>query len=175
MIDETHGEEIYAREIKEYHLWRSRHHSAGWNMVGTVPAEYSNDPVTNTLKPKTGGNWVSYANKITFTDSPADGIWYYAVTSQEHSGLESDELSEVILVDVTGARIFTARIVQPQGQRRFWTVPPVAPGDFRASRGLVAGHCCLSWVEPRDSTEPARSKLPTMPATCANCCGGSGD
>src|SRR3989344_5038715 len=89
-IDEINGEELYAREIKEYHIWRSTNQSSGWDIVGTVTAEYGNDPATNTLKPRVNSNWVSATNKISLIDNPSDGIYFYALTSEEHSGLEAD-------------------------------------------------------------------------------------
>ncbi|MEK7212307.1 MAG: hypothetical protein AAB686_01360, partial [Patescibacteria group bacterium] len=39
-IDEVNGEVLYAREIKQYHVWRSASSTMGWDTVGTVAAEY---------------------------------------------------------------------------------------------------------------------------------------
>ena len=58
-VDSVNGEVLYAREIKQYHVWRSSAGTRGWSPVGTVAAESGNDPVTNTLKPRVNGDWVS--------------------------------------------------------------------------------------------------------------------
>lgn len=150
LIDETNGEVLYAREIKEYQVWRSASSSSGWDIAGTVSAVYGNDPVTNTLKPRANGDWVSAANKITFSDNPEDGVWYYAITSTEHSGLESDELSEVLQVTVSGGAVISSGIVQAQGQTGFWTISPTVPSNFTYNSTGVAGHYQLSWTEPVD-------------------------
>jgi hypothetical protein len=150
-IDEVNGEELYAREIKEYQVWRSTSPTSGWDIAGTVAAEYDNDAVTNTLKPRANGDWVSGTNKITFDDNPGDGTWYYAVTSTEHSGLESDELSEVIRVTISGGEVTSSQIVQAQGQKDFYNTAPTAPFDFTATQTSTAGHYELSWTEPGDA------------------------
>ena len=150
-IDEVNGEVLYAREIKEYQVWRSTSPTSGWDIAGTVAADYDNDSVTNTLKPLANGDWVSGTNKITFDDNPGDGVWYYAVTSTEHSGLESDELSEVIRVTISGGEVTSSQIVQAQGQKGFYNTAPAAPFDFTASQTSTAGHYELSWSEPGEA------------------------
>ena len=150
-IDEINGEELYAREIKEYHIWRSTNQSSGWDIVGTVTAEYGNDPATNTLKPRVNSNWVSATNKISLIDNPSDGIYYYALTSEEHSGLESDELSEILRVDISGGVITSQQIVQSKGQKDFWRNAPASVINFNYSATGIAGHYRLNWIEPSDS------------------------
>lgn len=150
-IDEVNGETLYAREIEQYQFWRSNSPTGGWQTVGSVEAEYANDPVTNTLKPVAGGNWVSANNKITFQDTANDGVWYYAVTSREHSGLESDELSEVVEVTVSGGNVASSQIVQAQGQKDFWTEAPTAPSSLTVVQQSEAGHYQLNWTEPNGS------------------------
>jgi len=149
-IDEVNGEVLYAREINRYHLWRSSSPDGGWSTVGTVAAEYDNDPVTNTLKPRANGDWVGPSNKITFADHPGDGVWYYAMTSEEHSGLESDELSEVIRVTVSGGQVIDSQVVQAKGQRDFWRTAPLAPANLTAVAQPTPGHYRLAWNEPVD-------------------------
>ena len=150
-IDEENGEVLYAREIKRYHIWRAVAAAGPWQEVGAgIDAEYGNDPVTNTLKPRANNAWVSPSNKISFTDSPGDGTWYYALTSEEHSGLESDELSEILRVVVSGTSV-SAQVVQAKGQKNFWTTAPARPGGFSVVRQSTAGHYRLTWSEPSDS------------------------
>jgi len=150
----TNGEELFAREIKQYHLWRSTVATGGWNEVGTgIPAFYNNDPQTNTLKPVPAPNtfsWVSAGNKIRVTDAPGTGTWYYAFTAEEWSGLESRELSEIIEVVMNGNSVSSSRIVQAKGQTHFWTTLPHAPG-LTISPGQGAGQFRLSWTELGDS------------------------
>ena len=150
-IDEVNGEVLYAREIKRYHVWRAAGATGPWQEVGAgIDAEYGNDPVTNTLKPRANNAWVSPSNKISFTDSPGDGTWYYALTSEEHSGLESDELSEILRVVVSGTSV-SAQVIQPKGQKNFWTIAPARPGGFSVDRQSIAGHYRLAWSEPSES------------------------
>ena len=149
-IDEVNGEVLYAREIKEYHIWRSKNPTSGWDIIGTINAEYGNDPITNTLKSKAKGNWVSNTNKIVFVDNPQDGTWYYAITSDEHSGLESDELSQIINVIIVDHKIVSTQIVREKGQKLFWTTAPPAPRHFQVTKGNTPGHYWLRWIEPLD-------------------------
>ncbi|MFC2174137.1 hypothetical protein ACFLU6_16195, partial [Acidobacteriota bacterium] len=149
------GESLYAREIKRYHIWRSVSGTDGWMEIGSVDAEYSatysEDPDRFMLHPVVSGSAVGPGNKISFTDSPGDGIHYYAVTSQEHSGLESDELSEVLQVTVSGGRLIDQAVFQLQGQRNYWTTPPPAPLSFTCNALPEPGHYRLTWSEPNDS------------------------
>lgn len=147
-IDELSGEVLYAREIKEYHVWRSTSATEGWSLLGTVSATYANDLTTNTLKPTTGGGWVRPTNRIIFNDEPGNGTFYYAITSMEHSLLESDELSEILEVTVSAGSVVAASIVQPKGQRWFWTASPSAPRNLSVQSGSASGHYHLRWTEP---------------------------
>ena len=150
-IDEVNGEVLYAREIKRYHIWRASSTGGPWQEVGAgVDAEYGNDSQTNTLKPRANGSWVEPSNKISYSDSPGGGTWYYALTSEEHSGLESDELSEILRVIVSGTSV-SAQVVQAKGQKNFWTTAPARPGGFSVVRESIAGHYRLAWSEPSDS------------------------
>ena len=62
-------------------------------------------------------SWVETSDGYSVVKDQADGVWYYALTSQEHSGLESDELSEVIEVTISGGEVTSTQIVQAKGQR----------------------------------------------------------
>lgn len=149
-IDEVNGETLYAREIEQYQIWRSDSPTNGWTTVGSVAAEYDNDLTTNTLRPVVNGDWVSAANKLSFADAPGDGTWYYAITSREHSGLESDELSAVLEVTVESGVVTSSQIVQEQGQTDFWTQAPSAPGGLNVQAQSVAGHNLLTWNATAD-------------------------
>ena len=149
------GEPLYARELKRYHIWRSPNGSSDWREVGAVEAKYDykyrEDPDMFMLHPvDDNGYKISASNKIFFTDSPGDGTYFYAITSEEHSGLESDELSEILRVSVSGSSV-TSQIVHPKGQRNFWKKPPSAPLNLSVVKQSTPGHYLLNWVEPNDS------------------------
>lgn len=150
-IDEDSGETLYAREIKSYTVWRSANGTSGWSIVGTVAAEYDNDSDTNTLKPVYDASFVSAENPILFEDDPGDGTHYYAITSREHSGLESRELSEIIEVTVSSDAVTATSIDAPQGQEDFWTTAPDQPTGFTVTEEATAGHYTLDWTEPAGS------------------------
>jgi len=147
-IDEDNGEVLYAREIKQYNLWRAPALEGPWDIVQTAPAEYANDDRTNTLKPRFNGNWVSDTNKIGVTDAPGPGVWFYALTSQEHSNLESQELSDILQVTIQGNSVNTS-MAQPKGRKGFWTTKPRTPA-LSVIPGSVAGHFTLHWAETSD-------------------------
>jgi hypothetical protein len=148
------GEPIYARELKTYHVWRSPSGVDRWQEVGSVEAQYSaqyaEDQNMFMLHPIVNGRKVSSSNKVSFNDQPGSGTFYYAVTCQEHSGLESQVLSEVLRVTVSGGAITDATVVQQKGQKDFWRVTPPAPtpSTFRIAAGTAYQ---MSWTEPRNS------------------------
>ena len=107
--------------------------------------------MTNTLRPAVGGTAVGAGNKILFTDAPSDDTYYYAITSREHSGLESDELSEVIEVTVTSGDVSASQIAEVQGQQSFWTTAPTVPSGLNVVQEAEAGHYTLDWTEPVDA------------------------
>ncbi len=127
------GEPLYAREIKQYHVWRAASQNGPWQEVGTTNAQYSytyaEDSTMFMLHPIANGLKVSSSNKINFTDNPGSGTFYYALTSEEHSGLESDELSEILRVTISGTRV-SSQVVQAKGQKTFWTNVPSPPLNF---------------------------------------------
>ena len=86
-----------------------------------------------------------------FTDNPGNGTWYYALTSEEHSGLESDQLSEVLRVTVSGGVVTASQVVQIKGQKDFWRTAPTAPTNFVVTAEATAGHYRLNWNEPADA------------------------
>jgi len=123
----------YAREIVQYHVWRSSGQNGPWEEIGRVDAEYDVD---------------DYFGLMQSTDNLffniVEGAYYYAVTSEEYSGLESDMLSEIIEVTVNG-NFVSGQVVQPQGQRNFWTQSPAPVVDFQPNGQT------LKWIEPSDN------------------------
>lgn len=148
------GEPLYAREIKKYHIWRSSSQTGPWQEVGSTNADYSDTYAEDSnmfmLHPVVSGLKVSPTNKISFTDNPSDGTFYYAITSEEHSGLESDKLSEIIRITKSSSNI-SSQIVASQGQNNFWRRLPQMPTAFSYTAQATAGHYRLNWTEPQDS------------------------
>ncbi len=148
------GEPLFAREIKRYHIWRSANFGFGWQEIGSLEAEYSSfyseDVSMLMLHPVFGGVKVSSSNKISYMDSVADGVWYYALTSEEHSGLESDELSEILQVTVNGSDI-VSQVTAAKGQKNFWKNIPANPSNVTYTLQTTPGQYLIIWTEPQDS------------------------
>jgi hypothetical protein len=154
------GEPLYAREIRIYRVWRAASQSGAdrWQEIGTVDALYNytynsaEDPNNELmmLHPvDASGFRISPTNKIYFKDNAGDGTFYYAITSEEYSGLESDELSEILQVTRVGTSI-SSQVVASKGIKNFWTTSPAEPGNFNYSL-IAVGQYRLSWAEPADS------------------------
>lgn len=148
------GEPLYAREVRRYHVWRSANGLDGWQEVGQTNAEYAvtyaDDADLYMLHPEVSGSPVAGDNPIVFTARPGDGGFYYAVTAEEHSGLESRRLSEVLLIVVANDQVTAQQVAAPAGINGFWTVPPAAPSGFSVTAQAPAGHYLLTWTEPAD-------------------------
>ncbi len=139
--NETTDPPPYAREIRRYHIWRATSQNGPWNEIGYVNASYYVDDYYGL---------VPNLSALYFRDIPQDGTYYYGLTSEEHSGLESHELSEIVEATLSGTSL-TTRIVQPRGQTNFWTQAPSSPSDFSYTPTGTPGHYLLSWKEPHDS------------------------
>jgi hypothetical protein len=148
------GETIYAREVKAYHILRSTNLGGGWIEVGSVEAQYdytyAEDADLFMLHPIVDGFKVDQSNKLYFIDHPSNGTYYYAITTEEHSGIESRQLSEIIQVEVSGGSVISASIAAIQGQKDFWRKAPSAPSSFNFESNGPAGHYLLTWEEPDD-------------------------
>ena len=139
--NETTDPAPYAREIKRYHIWRSSSQSGPWQELGSINAIYHVDNYYGL---------VHDTNNLQFTDNTGDGTFYYTLTSEEQSGLESDSLSEILQVTVSGGAITSQQIVQPKGQKNFWTTSPQSPYNFQFNGTTTPGQYRLSWAEPSD-------------------------
>ena len=118
-----------AREIKGYHVWVSDNGVDGWTELTTtaVSTEYYD---------------IAQANGTTK---------YYAVTSEEHSRLESRKLSEIRKVTLGSIGNLTDSQYAPEGKTGFWTTLPYAPSNFTVEKQSTAGQYLLRWLEPNDS------------------------
>ena len=108
------------REIEKFRLWRSADKST-WVIVDTVNASLF------TMYNYATGAWVG-GDSWTITDTPGDGTWYYAVTAQEWSGLESRTYSNIFAITVasgsgTGAQD-TAYSATPGADANFYSTAP---------------------------------------------------
>ncbi len=131
----------HAREIKRYNIWRSNNQNGDWQQVGNVGVNYNID---------TKYGPVQTSESLNFSDNIDNGVYYYAITSEEHSGLESSELSEIIKVTVSNNNV-VSEIVESQGQKQFWVTPPAGPSNFKYSSTGISGHNRLDWNEPGDT------------------------
>jgi hypothetical protein len=124
------------REIKYYHVWTSEDNTT-WTELTT-----------------TG---VVFATKLYDVAQSNSSTRYYAVTSEEHSRLESHILSNTwkVTLDAEGAITTSAEEsaypANPGGSDPFWTTEPLAPGSFTAEATETPGHYQLSWSEPSNS------------------------
>ncbi|HTY60836.1 MAG TPA: hypothetical protein VMG30_01130 [Acidobacteriota bacterium] len=116
-----------AREIKGYHVWRSDTGDSDWSEITPTVS------LAAFFKDATVKNGQTY---------------YYAVTSEEHSRLESRELSEILKCSLDPTGLLTSVIVQPRGFKNFWKTPPPSPLNLTIESSRVAGHYKLTWREP---------------------------
>lgn len=141
------------REIKEFRLWRSTNGTT-WAPVKTFTHDiwthydfsdgtYDGDPNDD--------NWI-------VTDTPGNGTFYYAVTSVEHSGLESRTLSNVYSVtipDGIGSQSATYP-ADPKGASSFFTTAPDNPVDpaytYKKSPATADGQYTVEWTAPTNKT-----------------------
>jgi hypothetical protein len=130
-----------AREIKTFHVWRAKAATGPWEEAGAAPVSYEHDAARAVRVPK----------GLEFVDHPGDGAWCYALTSEEYSGLESRELSEVLKVDVAGGKLATSAVAAKEGQTGFWKTAPTAPGKFKVEKAETPGQYLLTWEEPKDA------------------------
>lgn len=117
-----------SRETKGYHVYRS---------AGTDAAfvELTDDALEGT----------------TYTDNSVSSgqTYYYGVTAEEFSGLESDELSNIMKVDVTQSGV-SASLHRAQGLEGWDTTPPAQVSGF-AMQQIAPGQYRLYWQAPPDN------------------------
>ncbi|UCF79678.1 MAG: hypothetical protein JSW03_05410 [Candidatus Eiseniibacteriota bacterium] len=122
------GAHDVSREVKGYHVYRSVDSDNNFSEIspGLVTSQEYLD-----------------------TGVAAGHSYYYAVTSEEHSGLESDYLSNVIRADVsTGPGNWQNH--RDEGQSGWDTIPPGRVARLQVSQ-LAPGVYELSWERPADN------------------------
>lgn len=141
------------REVKQFRVWVSTDNTT-WIPTGT--AAYNNCSGTNEC-----GMWTETAWTYDYAQ-PNSSTRYYAVTSLEHSGLESRTLSNVWKVITDGSGSVSSQTQQaaypadPGGKVAFYVTAPATPTGFTAkhqkSPATTAGQYTLEWAEPADTT-----------------------
>lgn len=118
------------RETKGYHVWSTTDATllSGWTEL-TASAQAG----------------------LTYDHAQANGTTlFYAVTTEEHSRLESDYLSNVWRVVLDGAGAIASQLqIREQGIRGWWVASPSAP-TLASSTFPPAATNSLSWTPPGD-------------------------
>lgn len=127
-----------AREVRRVHVWRSEMEPGPWKEVGAVDVVRKLDESRAVMEPV----------NLEFVDEPRGGQWHYALTSEEWSGIESRELSEVVRVFVRENAVTETGLAAKAGRKGFWTLPPREPSNVAAKKLEPPGHALLSWDEP---------------------------
>jgi len=151
--NETTDRSPSPREIKQFRVWVSTDNST-WSPIGT--ANYNNCSGTNEC-----GMWTETA--WTYDATQANGTTrYYAVTSLEHSGLESRTLSNTWKVILDGSGNVSSQVQQsnypedPGGKSVFYTTQPDAPTGItkthKKSPATADGQYTVEWTAPANKT-----------------------
>ena len=159
--DEDNDDPPPPRETSLFRLWRSTD-KAVWMAVGTVNAEIF------TRYDFSDGTWNGGYGASTvweITDTPGNGTFYYAVTAQEWSGLESRALSNIYKVVVAGGNGTGALdVLYPSSPgdldnitaSDFYVSPPPQPLNaayaHKTSPATANGQYRITWDKP---TEPS--------------------
>jgi hypothetical protein len=138
------------RETAKFRLWRSKD-KLGWIPIKIVDAEIF------TKYDFATGKWHSGQTSYwEITDTPGDDAFYYAVTAVEHSGLESQTLSNIYrirLSDGSGSGSEdTAYPSNPGADSGFYTKPPSPPLNvtqtYQKSPATASGQYTIEWSGP---------------------------
>lgn len=133
--NETTDEPPLPKEIKSYHVWMSSD-GISWDELTTTGVDFK--------------TWQYDINQ------PFGTMRYYAITSEEHSGLESRTLSNIWRVQLdSGGNIISSSEYQnypvsPGAINTFYTKEPPSPTDVNVNQ-VQPGRYQLTWIEPIDS------------------------
>lgn len=136
--NETINDPPPPRETKSFRLWRSANQTT-WTPITIIDANIFSRYNFRT------GEWIGN-NYWTFTDTPGTGIFYYAVTAVEHSGLESRTLSNIFN---TAGKQVAEYPHNPKTKSAFYLTLPKSPA-FSVTKQTVPGQYRLTWTEPAD-------------------------
>lgn len=172
------------REINKFRLWRSTDGTA-WTAVKTFDhTVWSNYDFSD-------GAWTGDDFWST-TDAVADGTYYYGITSLETSGLESQKLSNIKKVVVSGGTgtvtDHAAYPSAPGDKTAFYTTAPDAVQNpaftYKKSPAVADGQYTVEWTAPvnktlvryyniyaKDGSAPTaiqQTRIASVPATAAD-------
>ena len=145
------------REVATFRLWRSPNGTDTWTAVDTTAYDIFDKYDFS------DGTWDSgteSTNRWSITDAVVDGTYYYAVTSLEHSGLESHSLSNIFSIVVssgsgTGSED-TGYPASPGADSNFYTTASSGPSEVvythQEAPATDAGQYTLTWNEPADTS-----------------------
>ncbi len=125
-----------AKEIKAYHVWTSTDLST-WREVTSAGVPYGTNHI--------------------YIVQPNSSTWYYAVTSEENSRLESRTLSNVWRITLDANGNITSSSQQfayprnPGGVNPFYLARPQNPSNVTITAQSTSGHFLISWDEPVNS------------------------
>jgi hypothetical protein len=149
--DESNDIPPAPRETKLFRLWRSPD-NANWSPVGVVDAN-----IFDRFDFVNGGFKSGQLSYWEISDSPGPGTWHYAVTSQEHSGLESRSLSNVwkVSLNSSGSITETTQAIpypsNPGSIKQFYNESPPSPANVTVTKKSTPGHYQITWNEPNSS------------------------
>jgi len=139
------------REIDKFRVWVSTDNNV-WSPLGTTT--YNNCRGNNEC-----GMWTETAWTYDIAQ-PVNSTRYYAVSSLEHSGLESHTLSNVwkVTVDTNGGITQQtqqgAYPAEPGGKSNFYTTKPGSPNavvfTHKQAPATAAGQYTITWNAPAD-------------------------
>ncbi len=141
------------REIFAFRVWVSSD-AASWSPLGTTA--YNNCSGINEC-----GSWSETAWSFD-ASQPNGSTRYYAVTSVEHSGLESHTLGNVwkVVLDAAGAITLQEQHATyptaPGGTTSFYSVKPAVPRTLTVAHqqapATAAGQYTVTWSPPADKS-----------------------
>lgn len=140
------------REISKFRLWRSINGTT-WTAVKTFDHDVWDKYDFS------DGSWTG-DDFWTVTDAVEDGTYYYGITSLETSGLESQKLSNIKKVVVSGGTgTVTDHAVYPSapgGKTSFYTSAPDAVQNpsftYKKSPATSDGQYTIEWTAPTNKT-----------------------
>ena len=117
------------------------------------------------------GTWESGSestNKWSTTDTPGNGTFYYAVTSIEHSGLESKSLSNIYSITVSGGS-------GTGSQDTAYPSNPGDDGDFYTSYNVNNAKKLIRYynIYAEDGSNPSIDQTNRVASVSNNACSGS--
>jgi hypothetical protein len=137
------------REIAQFRIWSSDD-AINWSPLGTT--SYNNCSGTNEC-----GTWTETAWTFDAVQTN-NSTKYYAVTSLEHSGLESRALSNLwkVVLDAGGAVLqqvqYSSYPATPGGKSNFYTAQPPGPLQVNSvhmqAPASTAGQYTITWSAP---------------------------